>query len=74
MLVLGRLGLVLTHGQAAALAAKHHGDYEHFLATLGDSRRRPQKVVVVVVEGGSCPGFQLSLTADISVEIYCFDL
>lgn len=48
VLALGRLGLVLTHGQAATLATKHHGDYEKFLATLGDPR---QKVCVCV--GGS---------------------
>lgn len=40
-LALGRLGLVLTHGQAATLANKHHGDYERFLAKLGDPKRRP---------------------------------
>ncbi|CAN0343330.1 unnamed protein product, partial [Pylaiella littoralis] len=40
---LGKLGLVLTHGQAATLAAIHHGDYENFLATLGDRRQRQQE-------------------------------
>ncbi|CAM9502376.1 unnamed protein product [Ectocarpus sp. 12 AP-2014] len=40
VLALGRLGLVLTHGQATALAAKHHGDYEGFLATLADPPER----------------------------------
>lgn len=44
VLALGRLGLVLTHGQAATLATKHHGDYERFLTKLGDPRRRPPEV------------------------------
>lgn len=44
VLALGRLGLVLTHGQAATLATKHHGDYERFLAKLGDPRRRSPEV------------------------------
>ncbi|CAM9465279.1 unnamed protein product, partial [Ectocarpus sp. 8 AP-2014] len=45
VLALGRLGLVLTHGQATALAAKHHGDYEGFLATLADPPRLPEGAV-----------------------------
>lgn len=39
ILALGQLGLVLTHGQATALAAEHHEDYEKFLSKLGDARR-----------------------------------
>eukprot|EP00903_Cladosiphon_okamuranus_P008645 g8289.t1 len=41
VLALGKLGLVLTHGQATTLANKHHGDYERFLAKLGDAKRHP---------------------------------
>ncbi len=44
VLALGKLGLVLTHGQSAALAARHHGDYQKFLEVLADPRRRRSEV------------------------------
>ncbi|CAM9116657.1 unnamed protein product, partial [Hapterophycus canaliculatus] len=41
---LGKLGLVLTHGQAIALATRHHNDYERFLVALSDTRRGEETV------------------------------